>query len=96
MGILISEITDKLADVQKMIKQNLLEKLDDKNDVICLSLDEANKMKYFTNLPITEIGKDDRYSGGIYIKNGGSFRSFDTLDIQKQYNIIAILDEILA
>lgn len=95
MGILISEIAIQFAELQRMIRQNLLERLSDKNDIICLSLDEANKMKYFTNLSITEIGKDDKYSSGIYIKDGGSFRSFDTLDIQKQYNIIAILDEIL-
>lgn len=95
MGILISEIETKFTEVQRMIKQNLLEKLGDKDDIIRLSLDETNKIKYFTNLPITEIGKDDRCSGGIYVKSDGSIYSFDTLGIQKQYNIIVILDEIL-
>lgn len=95
MAVTINEIATKFAEVQEMIKQNLIEKLDSNGNIICLSTDDAKKMKNFTNLVIDEIGKNDDWSGGIYVKEGGKQYSFNVLNVQTQYNIIEILDNIL-
>ena len=95
MEISVIEITKKFAEVQQMMKQKMLENLSGKYDVFLLAEDDVKRMKTFTNIPITAIGLDSNVSGRVYVKANDVVYAFDALNVQTQYNIVTIFDEIL-
>jgi hypothetical protein len=95
MEISVIEITKKFAEVQQMMKHKMLESLSGKYGTFLLADDDVKRMKAFTNMPITEVGLDSNVSGRVYVKANDVVYAFDALNVQTQYNIVTIFDEIL-
>lgn len=96
MGILVSEIAEKFLNVQDMIEQKMKEMLDGNNNVIKFIPSEAKKLKLYTQLDICEVGLDNAFAGGVYVKDkSGCLNAFTAMDINRQYNLISLMDEML-